>query len=448
MNGRIYNGGYMEEENNGLRSIERSKLSGAKSRKSRSSGTKKVRETIQPPRLSSGRKNRKTKRFVVFGIAVLGIVVFLVSTTFATGSLVLTLMSADLTVDGVFSAIREPAHSADISYSVRGPYTEIGEATITNITRDNENTRASGTITVYNAHTAGERLNLVNRTRFQTESGTIYRLIGRQIIPGGKMVNGTFVPGKKEVKIEADDFGNEYNLPEKGVRFTIPGLAKYKAFSDSYAVSETKVVGGFSGERFIPDREEESATRERLQSEIEKKLRSDLAQTLETNSLSEQVVFDNGVFIEYESLENEQTADGVVVREKGTLRAISFREAELAALLSQFAEVGIPDTVHPTNVDTGNLTIDVEKDEDFNIASSKEFNVRISGVAKLFWSIDKVLFLSDIAGKKRADVDEFIIHEYPQVTRIDVFSIFPAWRTTLPSNREKISVEVRYGSDN
>ena len=266
------------------------------------------------------------------------------------------------------------------------------------------------------------------------------------MIPGGKTVDGEFIPGEKEVKIEADNFGDEYNLPEKGVRFTIPGLGKYKAFSDSYALSETRVVGGFSGERFIPDHAEEKAVRERLRHELEKNLRANLAESLETNSLSEQVVFENGVFVEYESLENGQTADGVILREKGTLRAVSFRESELAALLSKFVSVGVPDTVHPERVETTNLSIDVEKGDDFSIASSKEFNVRISGVAKLFWTFDPVLFMSDIAGKSRAEIEELIITEYPQITEITAFSVFPAWRTTLPGNRSKIEVDMKYDS--
>lgn len=439
---------YMEEEQNGLRSIERSTLSGARSRKGR--GVSGRRRKLTNGRVDlperGGRKGGRMKRYAVLVVLLLAALIFLLSTTFATGSLHMTLTSADLTVDGVFSAIREPAQSADISYGVRGPYTETREAAVTSITRERQNTRATGTITVYNAHRSGERLDLVNRTRFQTENGRIYRLIGKQIIPGGRTVDGELVPGEKEVKVEADSVGDEYNLPEKGVQFTIPGLVKYKAFDGSYAMSETRIVGGFSGERFIPDPKEAAEVREQLRYEIERMLRETLTQSLDTNSLSERVVFEDGVFIEYESLEDKQTESGVVLREKGILRAISFREAELAALLSRFASGSVPGDVPPANVDTMNLTIDVEENDDFAIASSKEFSFRLSGVAKLFWSIDASLFLSDVAGKNRAEVDDLIIREYPQVTRINEFSVFPIWRTTMPGNKDKVRVETEYGS--
>ena len=156
----------MEEEQNGLRSIERSKLSGAKSRRGRSSESGMRRGMSGSPRRGSGRGG-KAGRYVILTVFLVAVAVFLSSTMFSTGSLAVTLLSADLTVDGVFSAIREPAHSADISYSVRGPYTETAEETVTNITRERQNVRASGTVTVYNAHSSGERLNLVNRTVFR-----------------------------------------------------------------------------------------------------------------------------------------------------------------------------------------------------------------------------------------------------------------------------------------
>ena len=139
-------------------------------------------------------------------------------------------------------------------------------------------------------------------------------------------------------------------------RFSIPGLAKYKQFSTSYAVSSTSIVGGFSGERFIPDPEETEAKRKQLRKEIRGVLEDKLVEVLDTNTLAKKVVFDEGRFISYESLPNEQSGNGVVIREQGELYAISFRERELAKFIVRFGTSSSSIIPTGTNPATANVT--------------------------------------------------------------------------------------------
>ena len=502
------------EENKGLRSIERSKLRGAQGTKTRSATRKKTtrrQAAEQPPeendelppaprrteRRGGGGSGKiivmalvviavafllsmaeiiepqtaiiagaialvalflfsmtaifAAKRALILGAVIIIAIFALITTTFATATLKLTLASAEVTIDGVFSAIREPAQSAEISYSKRGPYTETRKTTVTEITKERRNSRAVGTVTVYNTNNPEKGtpnvLKLVNRTRFKTKDGRIFRLVGPQNVPAGKKADGKFVPGKKEVKVEADKVGDEYNLKEKGTRLTIPGLAGSKEFGEAYALTKTNIVGGFSGERFIPDPKKTAAAREQLRREIERELRDTLAQALDTNTLSERVVFEDGIFINYESLENEQTADSVIIQEKGTLYAISFREVELASLLTKYASPPAPSGVKPTSIDAAGLKMEMEKDEEFDIVSSTEFSFRLTGDATLFWGVDDHLFLSDIMGKERKEVEDVIMNQYPQVTHVNEFSLFPIWRTTIPGNKDKITVDIKYDEE-
>ena len=257
-------------------------------------------------------------------------------------------------------------------------------------------------------------------------------------------MNGEFVPGRKEVKVVADRIGTEFNIREKGERFSIPGLAKYKEFSKSYAVSSSEIVGGFRGERFIPDPVEEERARERLRKEIRAVLEDKLVETLNTNTFSQSIVFDAGKFITYNSLENEQTEDGVILKEQGTLHAVSFRENDLAALLAKAGDVSNDalKKANPVNVNVTNLNMEMVADKEFDVISSTEFEFRLSGNARLFWGIDKVLLLGHIKGKNKAEVDAIRFDRYPQIVRIDTFSIFPFWRSTLPNNTGKIDVTV------
>ena len=447
----------MPEEDGGgkkLRAIERSNLRGAQGRasakKRRPAKTRQKRATSESTQERPKRQQKSStgKKAMIFFTLVAIIVFFLLTTVFATAKLDLTLSEVEVSVDGVFHAVREPAQSKDISYKRLGVFETTQEAPITNITKEPQNTRAEGTAVLYNVNTSGESLNLINRTRLQPENGKIYRLVGKHVIPGGKTVKGKFVPGSKEVKIEADDFGNDFNLLDKGVRLSVPALIeKHPTFAGTYAITSSKIVGGFSGERFIPDADEEANIRQQLRRDIEKELRDELAQSVANNSLSERIVFEDGIFIDFESLENTQIGDAVMVKERGTLYAISFRETELAALLVKYAPTSIQ-SVLPARIEAKDLSMKIEKSDEFKIVSSTEFSFRLTGTANLFWDIDTALLKSDITGKNRKEVADILTSEYPQVIQYETPGIFPAWRNTLPANREKITVEIKHAQHN
>ena len=444
-----------EEGNKKLQSIERSDLRGASSRastkKRQSSKVRKKRSDnakVDQKQLKRRKKSGAGKKAAIFFTLLAIVILFLLTTVFATAQLGITLSSAEVSVDGVFHAVREPAQSKDISYGRLGAFEATQEAPITNGTRERQNTRAEGTVVLYNINPSGESLDdLINRTRLQSENGKIYRLIGKHTIPGGKTTGGAFVPGSKEVKIEADDFGDDFNLPNKGTRLSIPGLAKWKGFAETYAVTSSRIVGGFSGERFIPDKDEEAKIRQQLRRDIEKKLRDELAQSVANNSLSKRIVFEEGIFIEFRSLENEQNGSTALIREKGTLHAVSFRETELAALLAKYAQSSAQ-SVLPTRVKPKDFTMKIEKNDEFEIVSSTEFSFRLNGSADLCWDVDTALLTDDIAGKNRKEVADILTGEYAQVVQHATPNIFPAWRNTLPANKQKIEIDIQHTNSN
>ena len=444
-----------ERSESRLRNIERSQLR-------RAQATKKVRgkngelqrrkkkDVKGEDRSRSGQDVRKKQArrsgagksmLIVFMVLAVGTLALL-TTVFASAHIKITLASAELTVptDQTFGAVREPAQSKDISYKTHS-FAEVHEERITNVIRDPQYTRAEGTAIIYNMNPSGEPLGpLINRTRLKAPNGQIYHINGKQTIPGSKTVNGVFTPGTKEVKISAANVGDTYNLSEPGVRLSIPGLEEggREEWLDSYATTKTEIVGGFSGEKLIPDEEEEKLKREQLREELMKTLRDSLAQSIQSNSLAERVVFDGGIFIEFKSLKDRQEAGAVVIREEGTLYAVSFREMPFAALLAKYTPSASAIQEPPARVDIQNLAMNIEKKEEFDVVSGTEFNFTMSGSAKLYWDIYDELFLDDVASKKRTEIENIIAQQYPQIKEINELTIFPRWRASLPENKEKM----------
>ena len=421
-----------EETHNGIRSIEKTSMR----RKRGTNGPSKPMKRKVVRRKSGV----NPVRLIIFAIVIIVIAVILVSTVFQKGTINIALAKVNTKIDGVFTSSREPSRSGDLTYLVRGPYSKELSAEISNVSREPKYTKAQGTITVYNTNTSGEDLQLVNRTRFLSSDNKLYRLTKRETIPGGKTLGGKFTPGSKEVKIEADETGDTFNLSNSGERFSIPGLAKYKEFSTSYATSETPVIGGFGGVRLIPDEDEEEKARERLRNDIRDDLKTTLRQALVDDSRTDRVVFDELIFIEFEPQEDEQKENTVIVKEKGVLRAVSFRESELASILATSA-AGSPTGVSPERLEVKGLTIVMQESEDFDVEKSKEFSFRLSGDTTIYWGVDDVLLIDDIGGKKKNDVRDTILESYPQITEVKELKIFPIWKSTFPTKRSKVDIK-------
>lgn len=437
----------MEDKPRGIRTIERAGMkkrgSGPRPTNKSANGESTRREggseqRRRPPVKRSKRRKGGKRRLIILVIGILILIFLLLTTTFSSARINISLASSAFIVNDVFSATREPVQTGDVTYSIRGPFTETRTSIITNVREEPKFEKASGSVIIYNTNTSGSRLDLVNRTRLVI-NGKTYRVIGPQKVAGGKTVAGQFEPGSKEVKIEADETGSEFNISDSGVRFSIPGLEKYKDFSSSYAISQTPVIGGHKGTKLIPNENEVATKREELQRAIRNALVAKLNESLKSASFSDRIVFEDSIFITYKELESEQGDNSVTIREEGVLRAVSFREAEFANLLKPFSSSG-PDGVTPRAVDSSKLTFSLVSEDSFEPSASKEFNFRINGEGKIYWDIDDPLFLTDFAGKRKGMVKTDIINSYPQVTAVNEVKVFPFWRYSIPSNKSKIEL--------
>ncbi len=435
----------------GLRSIERTGLRST-TRRNRSNDTNGL-----PPRPDRRDQHarRKINRLISIIIIVVVIIVVALSTTFSSARVNVTLASATVAVDSstVFEATLAPSRMGDLPYHVSAPIRFNKETTITDVNRETRHEKSSGTITVYNTNTSGETLDLVNRTRFKTSDGRIYRTTSRQSVPGGKTVGGEFRPGTKDVDIEADALGapgngSQYDINEIGKRLSIPGLAKYKEDANSYALTKTKISGGFSGEILVPNEAARESAIERLQQEIEQVLRVRLEDALKTNTLgTERVVFEDGIFITFEELEETQTDTAVVLNLRGTLYAIEFRKKDVATLLARYVTEKYAttsgDTILPDSIAEETLTIAISgsNEDNFDVAKSQQFSFSLAGSATILWDINNITFLESISGKKEGEVRSIIRTQYPQVVTVNDITIFPFWISTMPSTKAKITLE-------
>ena len=114
-----------ETESRKLRSIERSNLRGARTRSTEGRGRRVVQKRRPEKNIERPKKRKKGKKknkIIITFLILLAIVVIAMTTLFSSAKIDMTIASVELPIDGVFSAIREPAQSKDISYLRHKPY--------------------------------------------------------------------------------------------------------------------------------------------------------------------------------------------------------------------------------------------------------------------------------------------------------------------------------------
>ena len=396
---------------------------------------------------TSSRKRRVVRRVTILVVLILLVILIAVSTIFAKATLTIIPRSESVNIDGIFEATLAPLNNKDLRYEIIGPIVFKAEETISAPRKERNITKSTGTLTVFNVNKSGQPLDLINRSRFVNDD-RIYRLTSAVTIPGGRTINGSFVPGTKDVEVVADEAGTSYNIDEQGARFTIPGLAKYEDYADSYAISKTEIVGGSTGERYIADEEDVIAATDRLHEEIRVNLIEQLNGKVLARQPQELLVPEETVFIEYRTRPEIQGDRIVTIVEEGTLRAVAFREIEVARLIYKGTlnneSNHVDDVIH---LERSSLSLEIEDIDEFDPAESKSFSFRMNGNAVLKWGVEKTILFDDIKGKKGDEVLSIVARDYPQIIKVEGLEIFPIWRRSITENKNRFNLIITKDSE-
>src|SRR3989344_1058110 len=146
---------------------------------------------------------------------------------------------------------------------------------------DKVEVKAKGRLTIYNAFSS-EAQALVERTRFETSDGRVFRLIEGVTVPGAKIVDGKIEPSTLEVSVQADQAGVEYNIPAVP-KFTIPGFKGTPRFEGFYGVSKEPMTGGFVGVQAVATDEDVVAAKKSLRETLLSSLKGELGILMKEN---------------------------------------------------------------------------------------------------------------------------------------------------------------------
>ena len=289
---------------------------------------------------------------------------------------------------------------------------------------------ASGTIKVLNSYSTDTQ-RLINKTRFESQNGNIYRVRNSVNVPG-KSSDGT--PGSIEVQVYADEPGEEYNLD--GGEFTIPGLKGTDQYDSMRAESVTALSGGFVGLSKVVTEADEEKARGELQNDLEKSLISKINDTIS----SDKIFYYTPSFIAYTSLPNDTNNESVIIKEKGVLTGLLFDRSEIVSHIVKDS-VKTADGTEPILITNMNdLVITLAEKDVFDPKNDNTGTLKIEGNPIFEWKLDE-MSIQDMFTDVKVSEFKDVIRGIDGISKADQ-SIRPFWKRSFPSDPEKINVII------
>lgn len=373
--------------------------------------------------------NRSKKYLVIIGILVVLAALFFGADAFAHATVSVVLSSQSDPVESSF-VTRTLAAASSTNGITDSPImiAKTGSATVTASGSQDVETKAVGTIIIFNDYsTAAQKL--VANTRFETSSGLIYRIAQSVSVPGKTTKGSVTTPGSVTAAVTADQVGEKYDIGLSD--FTVPGFAGEPEYDGIFARSQTSMTGGFSGMQPIVA----TSTRSAALATIDANLASEVTAAALSSVPSGYILYPNAYRIDYVSLpDTDGSGNNVTLNEEATLTGFALSENDIDTALAASAVksyAGEPITV----ANLGALTFSTSA---VPTATSTPLSFTIAGTADFVYAIDADTFAAQLAGRPKGDFTG-ILQGYPHIDKASV-SFFPFWSGHFPANAADISI--------
>ncbi|MBT3730166.1 hypothetical protein HON59_01105 [bacterium] len=379
----------------------------------------------------NGIKKSRTSRFALWFVAIIVIIVLILafSLLFSGAKLSITPKQNNTIVDAQFAAAIN-ADAGELSYEIM-TIEKTDSRKVAATGRQEIEEKASGKIIVFNDFNSSSQ-RLIKNTRFETPEGLIYRINKSVVVPGQKTEGGETVPGSIEVTVYADETGEKYNTGLTD--FTIPGFKGSPRFDDFYARSKTTMTGGFVGEKLTASSEDLAQAKTEIHTELRKQLMNEAS----SQKPDEFYLFEDTIFVEFESAGSIESGDEVEVTEKATLYGVLFNKEKFAGHIAENTIAAFDD--EPVEIsDVSTLTIKVLGKADSRPWEEEEFEFTVDGGVHIIWTFDEEKLKEDLSGRAKAALPT-ILSGYPSIDKAEAV-LRPFWKRSFPDKVGKIKIE-------
>ncbi len=396
-------------------------------------------EQDQKPTKARLRKRRVPLLLYLVGAVIAGLViVFLVLTLNSSLALTLSIKQEKQNFDQEVSVLVSLSPTEENEAEIPGRiFDGVGESEKTFIAtgKDTKGVKTEGTILVYNNHEPVKPISLRDTTRFLSANGEkIFRTPKTVFLPAATIENGKVVPSVTEVKVIADEPGEDYNIAPSN--FSVPGLAGTDLYYTVWAKSETVFTGGSKTEVSKISGEDLEKAKESLKQSLIELAGGDIRSKLPNGFMYKNSAYSEEDF-NYTCSEKEGTVvDSFKCQGKVEIKGFALLKSSLDILLLTTIK-----DILPLTKEVQNNTLDYTFIPKSILIEDEKMIIEVNGTIDVFEPIDGEILISRIAGGSVQEVGDVLSNQYPQVESIE-FKFNPFWVRTVPKSSDKIELNL------
>lgn len=297
--------------------------------------------------------------------------------------------------------------------------------------------KATGTITIYNKYNPPTPVTLKVGTHFLSDSGKYFVTLQKIIIPAGKKSGSKITSGSVQVKVEAVEGGEGYNIG--AATFSVPKLSGTNYYYSVYAQSSDAMAGGYAGKikKVIDD--DISQAKDTLT----KKLKAESEASLKNSIASDYVLLNEMIFSEIVSASTEAkagtVADNFTYQVKIKTRALAFKKSDLEKFAKDYIISQMPETktmlADSFKTDYSSKASDIDKGK---------ITLNLTFSAGVYQNIDKNSLMLKVANKNESQIEETIKNNLGDQISSAKVNLWPFWVTKSPKSQKAIKIELKF----
>ena len=297
--------------------------------------------------------------------------------------------------------------------------------------------KASGIIIVFNKYNPPAPFTLKTGTHFVSDSGKLYVSLQKIVIPAAKKVGSKITPGSVQVKIQAVEGGDQYNIAPSN--FSVPGLKGTAYYFSINATSSVAMAGGQAGKiKKVTDDDIQSA-----KDVLTKKLNDSSIAELKTKIPADYILADGASSTETVTASTATkagtVADKFTYKETVKASAMAFKKSDLEDYAKAYIISKMPDG--KTLLD-GSLKTDYSATT-VDITGGKE-TLQFNFSSGVYQNIDKNSLALSLLGENENQITSTINNALGENASKTTVKFWPFWVSASPNNQKAVNIYLEF----
>lgn len=292
--------------------------------------------------------------------------------------------------------------------------------------------RAEGIIRLYNNYSTASQ-SLIPRTRFMSACGKKFRTPVRVVIPGKRREAGRWVSGTIDIKVIADQPGDEFNIGSTA--FSIPGFAGLARFAAIYGRSYKPMTGGEIRDVVRVSQKDLNLAKDILTEKAAEGCLDILKVDQEFSILEEAIKID--ILESFADVEVGTEKEKFTFQVKTKCRTIALKADDIKKFALNFITDKLPEN---QAIAPKSLKIDYSF-ENIDI-NQGEMSISLDLTANIYSIIDEFALREELIGKSLIETEVFL-KNLLQINKVYV-DFWPFWVESVPQNLDRVKIELKF----